>query len=360
MLPNTPSDGIANSMKSSNSSLIHHAQPMSNSQVDERLEQQKKADHVSDWLKKSFLNEVSITVPQHPKPMRRNSTSNVRVIMEEPIVEINLTRQFYLKKQHMESKESKLNDSFSYAQLSKSHTNIPFEPDKEYHVNSDDSMKKILLYKDPKELSLEISQKTGERRPSLKFGMEIECKQLIQISKTESFELNEDKSRAIVTSIEPDGLIEQFNVSINEGDEIVEVCGVNLRNKDDNQIDRILDETCKQNNGEIELLVRHSHSSINQIERKNSNDTNSSQNNFQRSYDSGFIVSSTEKYQESDYYEGSVCFKSRGFNEISIKKKPPKSNNYELLIADPALLYAAVKNKRSNNPTRSFSPSLNR
>jgi hypothetical protein len=349
---------------SSSSSSSIFAQTALNCQVDENLEQQKKPqDHVSDWLKKSFLNEVNITVPQHAKPMRRNSTSNVRLVVEEPIVEINLTRQFYLKKQNLERKNSgsKLNDSFSYAQLSKSQTNMPIESDKEFNGHLDDSLKKILLYKDPKELSFEISQKNGERRPSLKFGMEIESKQLIQITKAESFELNEDTSRAIVTSIEPDGLIDQFNVSINEGDEIVEVCGVTLRNKDDNQIDRILDETCKQNNGEIELLVRRSHSSINPIERKNSDDTSSSQNNFQRSYDSGFIVSSTDKYQESDYYEqGSVCFNPRGFNEISIKKKPVKSKNYEMLIADPALLYAAIKNKRSENQSRSFSPSINR
>lgn len=151
-------------------------------------------------------------------------------------------------------------------------------------------------------------------------------------------------------------------MSINEGDEIVEVCGVNLRNKNNQQIDQILDETCKQNNGEIELLVRRSHSSTNQIGRKNSNETNSSQNNFQHSFDSGFIVSSTDKYQESVDYEpgGSNYFKSRGFSEISIKKKQPRQHNYEMLIADPALLYAASKHKRIENQSRSFSPSLNR
>ena len=65
-------------------------------------------------------------------------------------------------------------------------------------------MKKILLYKDPKELSMETCHRNGERRASLKFGMEIAAKHRITISKAESIEFeNEDKSRAIVTSIEP-------------------------------------------------------------------------------------------------------------------------------------------------------------
>ena len=115
---------------------------MSNNQDDNiSLEQQKKSqDHVSEWLKKSFLNEVHITVPQsqtlNAKQIRRNSTSNVRLIMDEPIVEINLTRQFYLKKQSMENNNNnnnKLNDTFPYLKMSKSHTNIPTDTDMAYH-----------------------------------------------------------------------------------------------------------------------------------------------------------------------------------------------------------------------------------
>lgn len=120
-----------------------------------------------------------------------------------------------------------------------------------------------MIYKDPKELSAssksieDMSNKSSSlassRRPSAGLGIQINgCQRLP--------DLGEDTFGAVVSAIEPDGLVDQFNVSIKEGDEIVEINGVNLRNKSDSQIDEILDSTCQSNNGEIELLVRRSSS----------------------------------------------------------------------------------------------------
>jgi hypothetical protein len=295
-------------------------------------------ENVTEWLKKSFdtkndlINETK-NLSMSNTQFRRNSATNAFIDepIDEPIVEINLTRQFYLKKQILENGKSLKTDP--YLQYSKSHNNLSSTNDsKLYRIDTNDDFKKVFIYKDPKELSLcsDISDEnvTNERRPSLSLGMQIAVTKLFGES-NKSREEFFDESGAIITSIEPDGIIDQFNVSINEGDELVEVCGVNLRNKNDHQIEKILDENCKKNNGEIELLVRRNSNSIKR--RKNINNTDNKNEIFNRN----------------------------GFNEISIKKNKEKQKNHETLIADPALLYA-IRNKRFENLPRSHSPVVNR
>lgn len=61
---------------------------------------------------------------------------------------------------------------------------------------------------------------------------------------------------ALVSSIPADGIIKQFGVDIDEGDEIVAVNGRELRNRSDVEIDRIIGESALETHGELELLVR--------------------------------------------------------------------------------------------------------
>ena len=60
----------------------------------------KLAENVTEWLKKSFENKNELSTQPTLKQYRRNSASIVRVIVDEPIVEINLSRHLwqYLKK----------------------------------------------------------------------------------------------------------------------------------------------------------------------------------------------------------------------------------------------------------------------
>lgn len=342
--------------------------------------------NVTEWLKKSFEQTKIQLVNQNTTPInncnnkqyRRNSASNVRVIVDEPLIEINLSRHYY-KKQDSICSNNLISDS--YQQYSKSQTYLTTEKSQMYIIDPSDDIKTVLIYKDPKELShfksnneemlsnsREISART-ERRPSLSLGLQIESKQISEVDKE-----NEDKLGAIITSIEPDSVFDKFNVSINEGDEIVEICGVNLRNKSDSQIDEILDESCKKNNGEIEFLVRRNHS----LRRKskeiknepilpssmhshkstdNNNDKNTNINNqISRPppiKNKNIILNNGNKIVNNYDYDA-----SRGFNEISIKKKGTRPR--EQLIADPALLLN-IKNKQRNEiQSRSFSPNINR
>ena len=105
-------------------------------------------ENVTEWLKKSFdqtlqsntdtaSNYKSIQYLTPQKQYRSNSISNTcRIITDEPIVEINLNRNFYLKKQQKSDEEKHkrslqtLNDNLSsnnfvsnyYSTYSKSHT----------------------------------------------------------------------------------------------------------------------------------------------------------------------------------------------------------------------------------------------
>ena len=92
---------------------------------------------------------------------------------------------------------------------------------------------------------------------------------------------------AVVTYIEPGGLVDKYNVSIKEGDEIMEINGINLRNKDDQEIDEILNSTCQTNNGEIELLIRRSStiSSMNSSKAHSNSDTSSKSDQCNESID---------------------------------------------------------------------------
>jgi len=142
-------------------------------------------------------------------------------------------------------------------------------------------IQKILIYKDPKELSSykhninrannltdKFKVEPNPRRPSVTLGMQISGGQNLADVNTLG---------ALVTYIEPGGLVDKYNVSIKEGDEIMEINGINLRNKDDQEIDEILNSTCQTNNGEIELLIRRSStmSSMSSSKAHSNSDTSS-------------------------------------------------------------------------------------
>lgn len=313
----------------------------------------KLAENVTEWLKKSFENKNELSTQPTLKQYRRNSASIVRVIVDEPIVEINLSRHYYLKKQESMNKNL---TSETYIHYSKSQTHIATDDSHLYLIEPSDDIKKILLYKDPKEMSIgkeEEFNKTNvknERRPSVSLGL--------QIVSTQFEHLDDNKSGAIIKSIEPDGLIDKFNVSINEGDEIVEVCGVNLRNKSDSQIDEIINQSCKRNNGELELLIRRSNSIKNKPNIIKKNDSESKYS-YENSTDNNELFYEKNNKSIINNHHNKVR-DSHGFNEISIKKKGTRVRNHETLIADPALLFAIKNNKRIDNQSRSFSPNINR
>jgi hypothetical protein len=167
-------------------------------------------ENVTEWLKKSFdtknnlINETT-NLSMSNTQFRRNSTTNAFIDepIDEPIVEINLTRQFYLKKQILENGKSLKTDP--YLQYSKSHNNLSSTNDsKLYRIDTNDDFKKVFIYKDPKELSLcsGISDEnvTNERRPSLSLGMQIAVTKLFSES-NKSREQFFDESGAIIILI---------------------------------------------------------------------------------------------------------------------------------------------------------------
>lgn len=229
-----------------------------------------KLENVTEWLNKSFdhakTDSNGLLSTNHllvQKQQRSNSVQHVRVITDEPLVEINLNRHFYLQKsrrstEQLEQQSTNLN-SPAYSNYSKSqNTKYAFNPNSEM-------IQKILLYKDPKEVCQKNDleePKTPSRRPSIGLGLQIAACQRLP-------DLNDNQLAAVVQSIEPDGIIEKFNVEIKKGDEIMEINGINLRNKSEDQIEKIIDTSCQSFNGEIELIVRRSSTCSNKSDTLN-------------------------------------------------------------------------------------------
>jgi hypothetical protein len=192
---------------------------------------------------------------QQPNLHLENQNSLLTVDNDEPLVEINLNKNFYMRREQQLKKVS----SRAYSQSEQNLENSEVE-----------SIKRVLLYTNPKETGLKFNEPdSSSRRPSIGLGIQISACQKLS-------ELSDQESAAVVSSIEPDGIIKKFNVSICEGDEIMQIDGITLRNKSEQEIEHIIDESCQLNNGEIELLVRRrstsSNTSIN-LERTNSDQT---------------------------------------------------------------------------------------
>jgi hypothetical protein len=186
-----------------------------------------KLKDVTDWLNKSFerLNLNSKTSTAY----RCQSEEPVIQINDEPLVEIYLDEEFYTLKHKQQEQEKERKASLNVSE------NVA-------------DLQKICLYKDPKDI--ENNSRINSRRPSNELGINISgCQNILDINEKGSL-------AALVTSIEPNGVMQKYQVEIGEGDEIVEINGFNLRNKSDEQIDEIFSTSCHSNNGEIELLVR--------------------------------------------------------------------------------------------------------
>ena len=196
-----------------------------------------KLENVAEWLNKSFDQTKNKTYLQAGPTCinRRNSEEPSLQINDEPLVEISLNNDFYAQKNHQQQRAASL------------------VPESSYYA----ALQKICIYKDPKEMEAQAKKSAckkpcapGSRRTSSELGINISgCQNIPDLS-------NEGSLAALVTRIEPDGVIQKFKVEIDEGDEIVEINGYNLRNKNDEQIDEIFNTSCHSNNGEIELLVR--------------------------------------------------------------------------------------------------------
>ena len=196
-----------------------------------------KLKNVTDWLNKSFdrlnVSSTDATSNNTTTNVRSNSYEPIIHINDEPIVEISLTKDFYTLKNQQQ---------------------LLLHKQKAKSLNIDKNLQKICLYKDPKEIECNFKSNKESflsvRRPSLELGIQITGCQNIP---------DQDESSvmaALVTSIVPDGVVEKFKIGIEEGDEIFEINGFNLRNKSDDQIDEIFSSSCHSHNGEIELLVR--------------------------------------------------------------------------------------------------------
>ena len=156
-------------------------------------------ENVSDWLiKSSFDNkkqppEITLSKTDGPqskslyhlkpnqKQLRSHSTSHVRIVVDEPLVEINMNSNAR-SCSYTGCTNSIANGYLSDLSLS-AHSNMitPF-----YKTSPSDLIQKILIYKDPKELSNykhnpsgtssltdKLKFEANPRRPSVTLGMQI-------------------------------------------------------------------------------------------------------------------------------------------------------------------------------------------
>lgn len=346
-----PTDSLINSTNN-RKSPIDSQTPTSNASISSSVHK-PKLENVTEWLNKSFdQSNVShhesntskstnqLFVPQ--KQQRSNSVTHVRVIPDEPIVEINLSKQFYLKKSHYQSQQQNLvdilpdnierkhslssikqpNKTTLYSTYSKSQSPLvnPESTRKSMQSNNKapaDILQKIFLYKDPIELNSyrrKSNDSNGDnsespssddlnayknrgRRPSSSLGINIAGCQRMP-------DLGNETLAAVVSSIEPNGIVEKFNVEIKEGDEILEINGYNLRNKSDDQIEQIFDSTVHSNNGEIELLVRRSSLSSNHETHLYADDAKKSDySNSSKQYLSETTMDDFQSTSSSDFHD---------------------------------------------------------
>jgi hypothetical protein len=248
---------------------------------------------VNEWLQNN-TNDKGLSAA---KQQRSHSIANsvTRYLADEPLVEINLNKQFYLKKSLQKSidivdlnaqngNDNDNNNTHKFKICSQSQNNLKTNEDAETEektINKTEyeTVQKILLYKNPKELKDDLNTQEvvnisptsnnhvnkKNRRPSLSLGLQINACQRLA-------ELDDRNLAAVVASIHPNSLIDQYKVDINEGDEILEINGFNLRNKNNDQIETILNQSAYVYNGEIELVVRRSSISSNRSKEEHEND----------------------------------------------------------------------------------------
>ena len=213
-----------------------------------------KLENATEWLKKSFdqsqiqTNTLSPAVNSSkskstqelfvPTRQQRSSSDAYLTGLDEPLVEINLNKSFYLKKQQQSLESSSENV--------KSHST----PQIPAVVDSNQVIEHVYLFNEPEKEEIDEEVFINQnRRPSASLGINISGCQRVP-------ELNEQTLAAVVSSVEPNGVVDKFNVPISEGDEIIEINGHNLRNKNDTQIEKIFGTSCLSSNGELELKVR--------------------------------------------------------------------------------------------------------
>ena len=216
-----------------------------------------KLENVAEWLNRSFdrqkilnsnnnnknLKESNIQMITLTEPKRKLSETNYRQNSDESekyfginddILEINLSNSRLKLHQHpLDIKQCPsitLIDRIDKKYLKSDMNDKIIKP-----LAHDPSIRKIYLYKDPKDQSDSL-------------GIKITAQQKLS-------DLKNDLA-ALVTAIIPEGLVQRFDVPIKVGDEIVEINGVSLRNKTDEQIQKIMNSSYDFNNGEIEIVVR--------------------------------------------------------------------------------------------------------
>ncbi len=234
-----------------------------------------KLENVTEWLNRSFdrndlpiittkqqqqqvIQQITLVEPAKKQLAERQSSEEsekYRNGTNDDIIEINLSNSL---KDDKKQQQQQCNDGQSIKQQQQQQQVIFLSQPNEKKVesnkkniydytatnsfieqtrtkNNDNSINRIYLYKDPKDQSESL-------------GMIITARQKISDLKTDL--------AAIVTSIIPDGLVQRFNLAIKIGDEIMEINGISLRNKTEDQIKQILNNSCEYNNGEIEIVIR--------------------------------------------------------------------------------------------------------
>lgn len=438
-----------------------------------KLEHHRSHEHVAEWLNSNSLLASPPPSSSHPLHKHRQnseySTSSTAsdflnipgdnmskqnrsnsVSTDEPLIEINLSRQFYIKRNSQMSLENNKSEGvvepqqhhklqnktksqsriLTHHHLKKDDTrnslplneitddidqetcdkeNVVFgledssfrnESPKNHDQPVTETIQRILVYKNPKELSLEsneeidLEQPSGfnrtRRRPSSGLGIEISARQKLPDLDPEKHGLG-----AVVAAVQPDGLMGQYSVDIKEGDEILEINGVTLRNKNDDQIESIIDSSAQSHQGEIELVVRRSSltnlsttssscsssiitnvtsassntKSLNQIEENGEFGSSFEENDV---VDNKGLATASNKSSKTSHNRtlrrmheidsGVLSGEGRGFREISIKRKNHSGFNgnskRDTLFSDPALLFAELKHYKNMMNKQTGAPSV--
>lgn len=215
-LPTAPKDDTKLTTQSHQSSKKHLTLPQTPSKTNPGS--QAKLENVTEWLKRSFdkldsTTQIQVNTSQSNRPINQN-----RQFSDDSDIYTTTTADDIIEIKYIDTKKSS-------TQKITNQLNTDKNP-----INKD--LKQILLYKDPKDKTEGL-------------GIRIAARQRVS-------DLKNDLA-AIVNEIVPDGLVQKFDVPIRIGEEIVEINGICLRNKTQQEIIQILDKSC---DGEIEILVR--------------------------------------------------------------------------------------------------------
>jgi hypothetical protein len=230
--------------------------------VQTRASPNPKLENVEEWLSRSFDRDSAkkSLVQQQQKHLSRQQSEDSAV--SDELVEINVKNRAHTQhKQQIKPNgllcvptqvNGRLGDSKSSntstmtlvasnsQDIIKENTKadrraspLPYRPNESTVPSS--SFKHICLYKNPRD-SIDS------------LGIKIAARQRVS-------DLDKDLV-TLVKHIIPNGIVQLFELPIDVGDEIVEINGVCLRNKTNDEIVDILKRNCELNNGEIELALR--------------------------------------------------------------------------------------------------------